>query len=79
MHLCVSSKYPDVYQSVCAVVESLIKQIAKEYEAHCVQYNRNFKIENIVKYENNKPKYLDLELSETLDLNAFKECELEEA
>lgn len=78
MHLCISSKYHSIYAKVCTIVETLIKQIVKEYETYCQQYNKNYKITNIVKFENNKPKYLDLNIHDSIDLEPLRDRDLDE-
>mmetsp|Transcript_6029 Transcript_6029/g.5372 ORF Transcript_6029/g.5372 Transcript_6029/m.5372 type:complete len:105 (-) Transcript_6029:1723-2037(-) len=40
MHLCVSSKYLEVYNMACQFVEELLTNLYKEYDVFCKKTNR---------------------------------------
>ena len=55
LHLCVSSKYEDIFEAVCHQVEDLISHIYKDYKNFCIK--NNYDIESFeVKKLYNKPQ-----------------------
>lgn len=52
MHLCVSSKYLDVFKLACTLVEELLQTIYKEYAMFCQKIGKNLVVLSVKKLEN---------------------------
>ena len=64
MHLCVSSKYLEIYNTACEYVEQLLKHLYKEYDDYCRRSKRrepNLKIKRIEAYGTPGGKSNDIE------------------
>jgi hypothetical protein len=60
MHLCVSSKYLEVYNMSCQLVEELLNNLYREYDSYCRKTGRRYqgmlKIKRIEAFGGNQPK-----------------------
>lgn len=66
MHLCVSSKYLEVYNMACQLVEELLNNLYREYDNYCRRSGRKYqpslKIKRIEAFGGNQPKMPNVEV-----------------
>ena len=51
LHLCVSSKYPELYKVSCKYVEDLLNPIYEQYNEFCSKKNNNHQYVSLKKIE----------------------------
>lgn len=51
MHLCVSSKYFEVYNLACKYVEELLENVYQDYEEFCLKHRRPIESLTIKRFE----------------------------